>query len=202
MRTQIDYLFPTPVGIFDLENNVICQDYSNLVLDMYQKERVVGKTNAATTLDNLHTLDNFKNLLDLINPVVAKFSEETLGLEPESLLMTAMWSNIRYSGSKHHIHQHPNSFVSGVIYLSVPNDAIEPGNLFFVDPRPAKNMMHGIYTNQSPISDRTWWYTPKTGIMILFPSWLEHGTDEYYSNSSVPRISLSFNFILNKFISH
>lgn len=201
MKNKVDYLFPTPVGIFDIEDISLCQHYSKIILEMYNNGEIQGRPEAATTKNYLHNLVSFKILLDKINPIVKEFSEETLGLEKDSLLMTDMWSNIRYSGSKHHIHQHPNSFISGVIYLSIP-DSTEPGNIFFVDPRPAKNMMHGIHTKQSPISDRSWWYTPKTGIVLLFPSWLEHGTDEFYSDSTEPRISLSFNFILNKFISH
>jgi uncharacterized protein (TIGR02466 family) len=201
MISQLDYLFPTPIGIYNLLDNSLCEKYSNLILNDYRSQIINKTSTAITTRDDLHNQDVFKGIIEIINPIVDDFSEEILGLEKNSLMMTAMWSNIRYSGSKHHVHQHPNSFLSGVLYLSV-SESIDPGNIFFVDPRPAKNMFHGIFTKQSPISDRTWWYIPKTGVMLLFPSWLEHGTDEYLCSSNNPRISLSFNFVLNKFISH
>ena len=144
---------------------------------------------------------SFETIKNTVINLAEQYSTNVLGLEKDSLVLNAMWANVRKNYSKHHIHQHPNSFVSGVMYLQIPTDT-ELDTFFFVDPRPAKNMFHGIFEKESPISNRSWWYTPKEGCVIMFPSWLEHGTDEFFSTTNNYRISLSFNLILKKFIRH
>jgi uncharacterized protein (TIGR02466 family) len=110
--------------------------------------------------------------------------------------MTGMWSNVQESGMMHHVHQHPNSFLSGVLYISIP-ECENPGRIHFTDPRQAKNMVYADFKKESCISSRTIWIKPTTGTLLLFPSWLEHGTEHFISNNKDDiRVSLSFNYRL------
>ena len=201
MKFQTDLLFPTPVQIVDLENKDLCVNTADLILKKIPADFKSNLNTAFTTTDTLHLESSFETIKNTVINLAEQYSTNVLGLEKDSLVLNAMWANVRKNYSKHHIHQHPNSFVSGVMYLQIPTDT-ELDTFFFVDPRPAKNMFHGIFEKESPISNRSWWYTPKEGCVIMFPSWLEHGTDEFFSTTNNYRISLSFNLILKKFIRH
>lgn len=191
--------FATPIGMFYLDKDM-CSNYSNAVKDIIRKggEDVFRYRDISeTTPDDLHTRMEFKPVVDQIQKHVNNFSEEIIGIDPKDIELSCMWSNAHNSGSKHHFHTHPNSFLSGVLYLQCP-EADEAGNLVFNDPRSVKNMWFPDFKKKTSVSERTIWVEPMTGLLLLFPSWLEHGTDEFISNSGEQRISMSFNYILKQ----
>jgi uncharacterized protein (TIGR02466 family) len=195
MKKTLDNLFATPVQLIDIENDDVCDFFANFIETLVNDSMEFSKFSSITTKDNLYEYEEFSPLVTLIKNQMNEYSRNVIGLSDDVLFLSAMWSNIRNSGTKHHVHQHPNSYLSGVLYLKVPESS-QVGNIFFVDPRQAKNMMYGKYDKVTSMSERTWWYTPKKGAMILFPSWLEHGTDDFYSETDEKRISVSFNFML------
>lgn len=197
MKKQLDSLFATPVQIIDVENDFLCDRYATFLENLLEETLTEKSFSSLTTKDNLHEYEEFNSLVDLVQFQMIEYARDVIGLEENSLKLCSMWSNIRNPGSKHHVHQHPNSYLSGVLYLKVPEEE-EIGNIFFLDPRQAKNMMYGNYTKVTSMSERTWWYKPKKGVMLLFPSWLEHGTEEYISDKKEKRISVSFNFMLTR----
>jgi uncharacterized protein (TIGR02466 family) len=92
----------------------------------------------------------------------------------------------------HFIHAHPNSIFSGCFYLNTNED--DPP-LIFTDPRPYSNYVYyerRIY-NQNPITTMCPEYIIQvnTGLIMLWPSWLEH----YVPPSKVDsdRITIAFN---------
>ena len=74
-------------------------------------------------------------------------------------------------------HIHPESVVSGVVYIQLPkesaNEDKKEGNLMF----PSNNMKM---------------VTPKEGMVVLFPSYLAHETVPISSNEE--RICIAFNW--------
>ena len=193
---KVDLLFPTPIvhGHIDLG---ICEKIAILVLGMIDKEQL-NKTKWATTKDNLNMLKEFVEIKNIIDDEMEDVATNVLKLEKNSLKMACMWANVHKNGSHHDTHQHPNSYMSGVLYLNIPKDSI-PGNIKFTDPRPAKNMFYANFIEDSPLSARNWFYTPSTGSLFFFPSWLEHGTNRFETeNENYLRISLSFNYNITK----
>ena len=151
------------------------------------------------TTDDLHLKPEFNELISLIDNEVREFFTHELGLDPDDLVMQCMWSNIQLDGCRHHAHVHPNSFYSGSLYLDIPvSDNADPGAIFFIDPRPAKQMQHANYSKSHGLSMRSRGIKPETGMLVLFPSWLEHGTDICKVGPGKYRISLSFNYALTK----
>ena len=195
---KVDYVFPTPIGINSIDLDV-CLRTSDLIKNLILENKTYSDPSKRcnTTQDNLHTLDDFQPLCDIISKQVEFYSAEVLKVEKDSLELTGMWSNIHKDGSKHHNHLHPNSFISGVVYLQIPKCELE-GSILFKDPRQAKLMSMADFTGNSAISDISWWYKPVTGMILLFPSWLEHGTDQFVTDTDEVRISLSFNYSLKK----
>lgn len=197
-KRNIDLIFPTPVSRINLEDTSICDRYADLLLTDIgpEQQKRLLEYGVVPTSDELHLLDEFQSLVKLIDNEITLFFDEALGLDRKSVHMTAMWANIQVDKCRHHVHQHPNSFYSGVLYLRVPTGNIEAGDIFFVDPRPSKNMWTTDYTKDHGLSHRSRRYTPETGLLLLFPSWLEHGTEMFNCNSAEYRVSLSFNYTL------
>ena len=196
---QVVMGFSTPIGIFQLDEN-LCTETAKSVKDINNSDEdgvYRYYTYSITSPDNLHTRKEFVPLVSSIQPHVDNFVETVLGISKDDFRMTCMWANSHSSGSKQHIHPHPNSFLSGVVYLQCP-PAKEIGKLSFNDPRPAKNMFYPDFIKESCISNHTLLVEPKLGMLLLFPSWLEHGTDEFVSDTDEHRIGISFNYVLTK----
>ena len=192
--------FATPIGMFHLDKQM-CLDSSKHVENLLSSNIEGIHKHAGlveTTPDNIHLKSDFFPVVNSIQHYVDKFTEDVLGVDKHDIELSCMWSNSHKSGSKHHFHQHPNSFLSGVVYVKCP-PAEEIGNIVFIDPRQAKNMIHPNFKKDSCISNRNIWVKPELGLLLLFPSWLEHGTDTYISSSNENRISISFNYKLKPF---
>jgi uncharacterized protein (TIGR02466 family) len=197
--TDIILEFATPIGMFYTDDKSLTTDIHKKVIDIIAdpKENISELLNfSKSTADDLNNRPDFSQLVNFIEKNVENFSEEILGIRKTDLTLNSMWSNMHLNGSKHHIHQHPNSFLSGVYYPYMP-ECKDPGNILFIDPRQAKNMFYADFTKHSCISSRTIYITPKTGLLLLFPSWLEHGTETFVCSTDEPRISISFNYQLN-----
>ena len=99
------------------------------------------------------------------------FDDEASGLR------MFVWASVHTGESSHVPHVHANSAVSGVFYISVPDEA---GVISFHDPRAA-------FAESQSLEHR-----PTAGELLLFPPWLIHGV-EPGENGQEPRISISFN---------
>jgi len=190
--------FATPVGMFYTDDKELTTDIFSKVLDTAEssnEEVFFYLDQSRTTPDDLNTRECFAPLVNHIEKKAERFSEEVLGVRKSDIALHSMWSNIHNSGSKHHYHQHPNAFLSGVYYPYIP-ECKKPGNIVFVDPRQAKNMVYADFFKSSCISNRNIWVTPETGLLLLFPSWLEHGTDPFIGFDDQKRVSISFNYQL------
>jgi uncharacterized protein (TIGR02466 family) len=106
------------------------------------------------------------------------------------LEMQNAWFNVNQEGDSNQIHTHGGSFISGVYYVKAETDQSEL--LFY------KNFTEdyiitsaGDISRFTPISGATCRYPPKTGRLVLFPSYVPHGV--LPSTSKEDRISLAFN---------
>lgn len=102
------------------------------------------------------------------------------------------WINVNRAGDHNRLHCHPGCFISATYYVNVP-PAMSGGDIVFRDPRgPAVAMYEtpGIelpWVGSSPEIP----FTPATGHLLLFPSWLEHRVEPF--EGSGERISIAFN---------
>jgi uncharacterized protein (TIGR02466 family) len=196
---EITNFFATPIGAVKISKD-LCLKITNEIKKLSEQglKDIDSNGFSECTEDNLHLMEEFSELVSDVNKHVKVYSEEVVGIKFEDLTLTTMWSNLHKNGGKHHIHQHPNSFISGVIYLQIPKESTNVGRILFVDPRVQKNMFFADFVKETFLSDRNVWYHPEEELMLLFPSWLEHGTDVFLCPSQERRIALSFNYMLNK----
>lgn len=96
------------------------------------------------------------------------------------------WINLHDRGGFNFLHQHEGSLLSGGFYLLVPPGS---GALVFRDPRPG--VIHGFVKGGVPNGHADIHLSPSTGLLVLFPCWLEHYVEPH--ESDVPRIMIAFN---------
>jgi len=98
------------------------------------------------------------------------------------------WINFNRTGDFNRRHHHTDitTLFSGVYYLKVPSDS---GRIIFHDPRSRTidAMMDTKYCGYQPEVS----IDPQPGMIIYFPSWLEHEVE--MNESDDERISIAFN---------
>src|SRR5262245_13770458 len=128
----------------------------------------------------------------LITPKLADFGVHLFG-ERLPWALKEMWVNVLDSGGRQAMHNHANSFISGIVYLTPTHPSSQtvfmrsPGGTEFL----FKNDHEG--TTPSEFSADKWISpAPEPGDMVLFPSYLMHAVPP---NQGERRITLSFNSI-------
>ena len=92
-----------------------------------------GYTSYASLSDLTWRSPIFEDLKKLLDLHVEQFSKELdFNLEGRVLKLEDIWINILAEGGNHSAHLHPNSVISGTIYISMPP---ETSAIKFEDPR-------------------------------------------------------------------
>lgn len=108
--------------------------------------------------------------------------------------ITAFWANVSARGARHHIHSHPNNFLSGVYYVVTKKGA---DTINFHDPRIQTGMIRPPVTELTAENADQVVVEVKAGTILLFPSWLQHSVDANQSDGE--RVSVSFNIMFSSF---
>jgi len=110
----------------------------------------------------------------------------------------AGWANVNERGDYNKIHNHSGGVFSGVYYVDVgKSDPERPnsGVLSFRSPTMAELVVNNLRAPE-PLRQffrSNYSITPANGLMIVFPSWLEHQVHPYHGET--PRISVSWDVI-------
>lgn len=114
-------------------------------------------------------------------------------LDSQSVKITNMWAIINEKGALNQKHHHSNSDISAAYYVSAHDDC---GDIVFYDPRPARVYRHPIAKSPNKLNATINSVKPEPGLLVLFPSYLEHSVNPNLSNKK--RIVISFNLSLDK----
>lgn len=126
-----------------------------------------------------------KNLKDSINASLEAYSQ-ILGIRQNYL--TNSWASIQRKGTKLKKHGHQTSVISGVLYLKTDSNS---SKIYFYNPNPFVPLYVGNKaTTESSFTH--YWLPVPVGRLVLFPSWLLHGSNDEV-NMSEERIIISFN---------
>lgn len=107
--------------------------------------------------------------------------------------ITQSWLNYTKKGQFHHTHAHPNSILSGVLYI----DANEGKDKISFEKTGYKQI--SIPTeNFNAYNSDAWWFPVKTGDLIIFPSDTIHKV-EIKEGDNV-RTSLAFNVFVRGYL--
>jgi len=125
-----------------------------------------------------------------IEAAVNHYMDKIIVAKPEvKAYITQSWLNFTSEKQWHHKHEHPNSFLSGVYYIDADeaNDKIT----FFKDRYKQIKLTPAEWNWWNADS---WWFTVKTGSIVVFPSHLTHMVEQKAGNNV--RCSLAFNTFL------
>ena len=114
-------------------------------------------------------------------------------LQTQEVKISNMWAIINTKGSLNQKHHHSNSDLSAAYYVSAEENC---GDIIFYDPRPAKVYKHPIAKEANILNATINSISPEQGMLILFPSYLEHSVNPNLSDHK--RIVISFNLSLDK----
>ena len=187
-----DLHFPTPIYIADIKHPTLNQELERDIISWSNKDKGITRTNIQGwhSDTNMNELPEYAKLVDMLYSAQRTiYDQEYYESEP---FLGNMWANINPPGGSNRAHIHPNSLWSGVYYVKAPQNS---GQLKIEDPRSVA-LMSRPRQKDVPKPDRLLrehHYEPKTGRLIMFPSWLNHCVDP--NNSNDIRISVSFNFM-------
>ena len=134
----------------------------------------------------------FVQAATLLTPHLAEFGMHLFG-ERLGWSLKEMWVNVLETGGHQAMHNHANSFISGVVYLTPTDPAARtvfmraPGGMEFSFKNDHDGITTGPYNADKWISPQ-----PSPGDIVLFPSYLMHAVPP---NPGGRRITLAFNAI-------
>ena len=167
VHTQEDFLNQE-----EIDKLIMGIDKANLLDDAFFKGDAKSSY-VAMQEQNPNILDFHKDIADKITNKVYISNQR----------LADSWCNIQGKGSTLDYHNHPNSVVSGIIFLKANEKS---SKLVFQNPLTPISP-----TAVSPHRE-IYELTPKTGLLAMWPSYLMHGSGASI-NQSDERIVLSFN---------
>lgn len=198
-QTHVMELFPIPVFITQstqVDNQHLCRLIYGFRSE--ELENGLGEKSGLSNLGGYRTFDlnrrpGFEQLkafiIDTVNANILNgkwYPGESVTQEN----IVAMWSIINQRGNSNSVHNHPDSWLSGVYYPKVPTDTHNAGALCFRDPILARTYTRDFYRSvQSEVCS----VPPAEGRMILFPGWCEHSVRPNLTDED--RIAISFNIM-------
>lgn len=182
----IEGIFPIPIYISNINRS-----YTKKELDFFKK----SMKNPFTNEGNVTSDDNYilnktplkklkKDLEEHIQIYFEKVYNTKNKIKP---YITQSWLNVTNENQYHHVHEHPNSLVSGVLYVDADenNDYIK----FFKNPR--YQLIKLIPKAFNWFNSESWSYPVATGRIMMFPSSTTHTVEIKKGNNA--RTSLAFN---------
>lgn len=178
-------LFPTPVMTFNLDR--FFTEEENTFLLNQETYKNLGNTTSLNR--NILDESKSKNLKVFIEGCLEEYFKKVI--KPKNKVIpyiTQSWLNYTKEGEFHHKHKHPNSFLSGILYVKADR---KKDKVYFSNDK-YKQLDIEVDTFDIWNSD-SWWFNVGTGDLFIFPSSLMHNVDVVEGSI---RVSLSFNTFL------
>ncbi len=183
---QVVSIFATPLYVNKLQFGDDVVEY----VDQLEYGNQIESYNSQSVQTDVLEHKELKGIRDTIEYCLSEYTGGVLRSN-QTVSITQSWCNKTKKGTNHGYHHHPNSIVSGVLFIkSSPNC---PGIKFY---RPSVLPFAFSYESGSNeyVNDN-YSYQSEPGILLLFPSNVAHSVDT--NSSDVDRISLSFNTFVN-----
>ena len=183
-------LFPTPLFINRVPDISICARLVNSIAKLKTKKLGTFEFDNFYTYDDLQYNEDFYELRDLLlhdtNDIL-----DFLKVKRQNHYISGMWANVTNPNHRHHVHIHPNSLLSGVIYIKTPENC---AGTLFTDPRPGARVFEPSYEEFSIWNSGRFNFPAETGSIITWPSWMSHGVERGFTvDETEERIVIAFN---------
>lgn len=194
--SEVMAFFPTFVWKFALTPEVfepLNEQIKAKLGELLPENSPIPLSNVWQTEQNLHTYDELKTFTRYVG-AATRGVLEFMKVVYESFAITGCWANVAIKGGWHRAHSHPNNFLSGVYYVQAPQGA---NTITFKDPRIQRSVLEPRLSHMDESNAGEVTLEVREGLMLMFPSWLEHSVG--FNTSDVKRISVSFNIMFNRF---
>lgn len=141
-------------------------------------------------LKNKHSKNFIESIKKNINIAL---NDMNWDLDKQSVKINNLWAIVNEQGAWNQKHHHSNSDLSAAYYVSAYENC---GDIVFYDPRPGPVYKHPIAKSPNILNASVNSIKPEEGMLILFPSYLEHSVNPNLSNKK--RIVISFNINLER----
>jgi uncharacterized protein (TIGR02466 family) len=186
---EIIGIFPTPIYFSKLNRKFTSKEITFIKKVKINNKKNLGKNKIS---EDTYVLNNtiLKNLKNFLNVKIQDYFDKIVcpanNVKP---YITQSWLNFTKENESHHKHNHSNSLVAGVLYINCDEkfDKIK----FFNEKY--KTIRLEI-KNYNLFNSESWWFSVKTGDIILFPPSMMHMVD--VKEGSNARISLAFNVFI------
>jgi uncharacterized protein (TIGR02466 family) len=191
-------LFSTPVFRYDVEDQALLRALAEEALAESQAVPSLRASNGGATWHGppdlaRRTSGPWRSALEVILPRVRETLDtlaDTQGLQTAGRrfdLGFQMWAMVARRGGYNTVHEHHGAGFSVALYADAGDDPSESGGVIaFVDPRRVPSLLAGL-----PLYPSTFAVRPKTGMLLVFPGWLQHFVHPYQGER--PRVTLSAN---------
>jgi uncharacterized protein (TIGR02466 family) len=183
-------LFSVPLYIED--SNI---EFDKTILDSLEYIHTLSRDACASKNKHILTTDKrFESIRDSILNSVNIFTRSILHVHPNiEFYLTTSWITKHNPGEWVNSHYHPNSIISGVLYLQTDDNT---GNIVFSN-EVAKTFSTTLqldFKEFNIYNSSMWSISPKENQLLLFPSTLLHEIKP--NNSNIIRYSLAFNLFV------
>jgi uncharacterized protein (TIGR02466 family) len=199
-------LFPTPLVIATMPNaEALNAELKRIVLAREAASESVQRSNQGgwqSTWD-LHEWGGapMQTLLAFGRAIAEEVTVDRAGKRHELAWRVNCWANVNRHGHGNQFHTHPGSLWSATYYVDdggVGADASLGGEFEIQDPRGVAPVMYAPYLTfpgpDGAALGEAQRLTPRAGMFVVFPSWLQHGVRPY--RGTLERISIAINFSL------
>ena len=185
---NITSIFPYPIGISNINRSFTKNESEVFELMISDLQGNIGN-NISTNKKVLdHSgLSEIKNFID--DSVQTYFKEVYQPKYDVVPYVTVSWINVSRKDQWHHMHNHSNSFMSGVFYINAIKNLDQ---IFFYRDEYEQLLIKPKEFNLWNSS--SWFFQINTGDLIIFPSKLKHSVKPVVHD--LDRISLSFNVFI------
>ena len=186
MNNAIYPLFPYPL--------VVCGDkheFSSAESDYISGLKMIDNIgNSMSKNDKILEDNELSKLKIFIDEQILNYKMNLLQVKDENeIYITQSWLNNSNTSQFHPRHKHPNSVISGVLFLDQNNDGHLPPIRFHRTLQMYPVDFSFTELNEFNASSRE--FDTEQGMLMLFPSLLEHDVDK--NTSDRMRSSISFN---------
>ena len=206
--TKCLFLFATPVIIVVLDDSIsLNESLKAKIYDQERKDDGLQKSN----FGGWHSKDDMmvwapEEARTILQAAIASVTPYTADIHPagkrDFKFDANMWANINRKGHANNGHTHPGCLWSGAYYVDSGHEGENyvGGEFSIEDPRFPMNVMYipSLVTRGPDGEPQSSQHRikPKSGMMVLFPSWLRHSVRPYLGNKD--RISVAFNLMVNE----
>jgi uncharacterized protein (TIGR02466 family) len=198
LRNHLMMAFATPVVAYPWpDSDPLNRELAELVLAAEGDAQAVGRSNVGGWHSTTDFLDldapSIRTLRQRITRMAIAITRAVTIAQAAPRTFNSQidgWANVSRHGHYNIVHSHPNCLWSGTYYVSAGEpdpDGKYNGRLELIDPRAGANTL----APENTLLQGRYLITPRPGLMVLFPSWLNHFVHPFFGRGA--RISIAFN---------